>query len=1788
MQKLVYFFVFLIGGLGFMLSVAPTPVVANTSQASVEQAIGNCQPLDIIFLIDQSDSMENTDPQNRRISAVNNIIRLLLEHAALRCVGVQHRIGIINFGSSIRPVQFNDDELLQTIQFSNDTNRLKERIDESYINITRFTSASERLGQTRPWLAIEAGIALLNDAPAIDDGVNNPRRKVLMMLSDGNPCNPTDSTPQSSGCGDPTWISHYFEPTDVSRTYFPGNNPAIHGFDTPSGLANAMRVGMPFNVRFDVLLFSGESIRPQTITGWNALTAQYGGSLVQPSAIANTSLITARLSSLVNDLLFIDAQRVVCNSTFTVQPYTASTLILSNVGESRGQITIYDANDTLVQRIDGVNFSQSRLNYIDLGSVERFLIINPEPGTWRVEGPESACANTELTFETIQPVALWETEPTAVEIERVEPYYVVADDHYLEFQLLDSFYQPFRAIFDYPLVITVGIAGPNGSQSQLADVELRFEEQSGNNRPGIWRSSTPLPAPMRGNYVLQITGSAPQIDAPNVELFRLNTSYNTKEPKAVTMQVVNPAPNAILPLNELIQGRAVNLPFEVSVRFIDENNVPILATRLFDRPTADEPIEATLTFPGASNPPEVISLNPSPEDATLLVGRFRANARDAETVDDEGNYQVSFRLNPDVLTMYNNENYTIDVVTTVQTIPFERRRLVGVNLVPLLPIQDNFLALNRIDNDTQSSEPIPLEMRVHLVDQDNVAINPRDLFTSADNAIYVQLYRGAELVSERTPMTLENNEYVIRLREGETDPVGEYRAIFAIGDGVVISPDDYNQERYAFIDGRLKTEVVFNRYELKGVILRDVTFDTTPIENGLPLNTVNPRQPLPLLVSARLEDLSNTPYTTIDTLFPEGTNFDDLVLVELRGTDNTVLEDAIPMTWNPETGLFTASLRENLSVVDAAGEYRLTFRLKTTTLTTEYQLVTAETEPTRFNRTEQVGLNIEWVSPITGAVLPLNTLANNTVNTLPFDVQIRVVDEVNNPVNLQDAISTTDENGVIANVRLISPNGDTYLIPLTIAEGNPTLLVGSRAVPETVQQMDIPGNYTAYVDILPTSVGRTQAIRNYTWLTSAPEPITVERREFYGLQIQMSNPPSLALNNVNQSTSQPQPIQVSARIVAQEGRTLPAEGVFANTDNVMTVSLKDSQGGVIIDSVPMTYQINSGEFVGQLDQPADNPFAAGNYNLVFDIAPSAIKQQDNLSLIATSHTQSVALSNVVGMVLCIITPTINEVTALNVVGNDASTPASVLVQVGMCGLDGKIIALDSIFESLDETSPVISVQLIDLQTNIPIETGVNLTINADNSVFEGQIRPVHNDQQGRYTLTADLLAGYTLKTVDFRQYTVVNASDTVEFVRETKFGIRLVEESPSERYDLNTIVDNQQQPQTVPIVVHLESVADNSIFRDPSVFLANPSEQNNTLMAIMTAQDGTEFREFMQFNNGVYRANLGSTDILDPVGSYSIRFEWNLEALDSSKPYQFVVEPPSRTFERQEIIGVKLVVLNSNADNSISVPIYSSWFDALAGSANPIELRFELQDTKGNRIQPSTIFTGLEDVRLGILAQISGFTDSIDREGTPLDLILNTDGTFTAIIPNSASPDYTAQLRMGIIAPLPDQYRNLNQNISLSPMTRGAMFNPWLVRIITLVIFLMILGYIVNVIRINFFAKTMFGVMSFRLADGTGQGQAPTFDVSLKPAFLRFGFRAVAKKQTYINIKDIKGTPKRSKVSVKIMPLKDKGAPNIHAFNIVMIQDGSVSDKDVKFNRGIANEEVRVAKNDWKARLSAK
>ena len=58
-----------------------------------------CRPVDLVLLIDQSESMSTNDPNDLRLDAAKAVIQNLYYNAAIECEGiVTHRVSAIGFG----------------------------------------------------------------------------------------------------------------------------------------------------------------------------------------------------------------------------------------------------------------------------------------------------------------------------------------------------------------------------------------------------------------------------------------------------------------------------------------------------------------------------------------------------------------------------------------------------------------------------------------------------------------------------------------------------------------------------------------------------------------------------------------------------------------------------------------------------------------------------------------------------------------------------------------------------------------------------------------------------------------------------------------------------------------------------------------------------------------------------------------------------------------------------------------------------------------------------------------------------------------------------------------------------------------------------------------------------------------------------------------------------------------------------------------------------------------------------------------------------------------------------------------------------------------------------------------------------------------------------------------------------------------------------------------------------------------------------------------------------------
>ncbi|MBK6647485.1 MAG: VWA domain-containing protein [Anaerolineales bacterium] len=186
-KTLIFLFLLLVLCVSSLESVNAS---SNTKKNQVflqDTSLSSCSNLDVIFIIDQSSSMSGdngtaNDPTKQRKNAVDGMIDLLVDLSIDQCPGSYHRIGVISFGD--------EGKTRVDLPLSDISPRSPIEAQDLRENLKAMVLA-DNLGQTYPQKAFETAWDMLEFSPSA--GGNEPRKKVILFVTDGFPCVPGGS-----------------------------------------------------------------------------------------------------------------------------------------------------------------------------------------------------------------------------------------------------------------------------------------------------------------------------------------------------------------------------------------------------------------------------------------------------------------------------------------------------------------------------------------------------------------------------------------------------------------------------------------------------------------------------------------------------------------------------------------------------------------------------------------------------------------------------------------------------------------------------------------------------------------------------------------------------------------------------------------------------------------------------------------------------------------------------------------------------------------------------------------------------------------------------------------------------------------------------------------------------------------------------------------------------------------------------------------------------------------------------------------------------------------------------------------------------------------------------------------------------------------------------------------------------------------------------------------------------------------------------------------------------------
>ncbi|MDW8299973.1 MAG: vWA domain-containing protein [Anaerolineae bacterium] len=879
----------------FLLMVAALLSITLYTEGSVHaqvSGIEGCIPLSLVLIVDQSDSMTSTDASNQRLVAAREVLQRLFLNSGLNCPNVTSRVAIVEFGSQVQRI-FDWVEVsvpdLRSKGWQRQLSELQAQLQSKQLGYTNFSGAFQEAAE------------LFKQLPEDDS------QRAVILVTDGLPCmvNRMGSTDH---CGNPQYVNHYFN----GNSFQPPNawitDPERNGL-VPGGLVAQIERDFPSRLyKLSVLYF--DDLRAQAglarnfaNQAWQRLTSARSGKYIPPEALNTRENIVRELSNIMNDLLNVRVLEVRCDEPIYIEPYTSATALFTAIGPQRFlNVRILGPNGLVIA--DGrANAEVDFERQAELDSVTRYIIRNPTPGEWRVQGAsEEACRNIQISYEAISVRAtrLANTpKDERVLVNVTNPYSTPSVDGYIEIELRDSYGNLFREINGHPLEITARVtAAPSLEAKAKLDAlpPIRFSEV----RQGVWRSEkllAPERVPDGGQpYRVLIEGRVKSV-RPTGEfnrVFSLTAEYSTLPPAEINLVPVEPRNGAVLPLNRIEGTQSIILPFNVSARVVQAaTNTPQRADLVFAlRGNPEMSVYATLLR--GTRTVERIPLKPSPSDPTLFVGTFRTNVspQERDQNDVEGAYSIRFEVDPRVISegRYNIDTYVFKQ-TTPDPVTVERRELFGLVIRSVSQLRPKML-INRFEGDKSLYNTLDVEAQIFDLFNNRPAATS-EAFARTDNLVFARLFAPDNSELARIPLQYRasTNTFIgtfFDTPETQFDTTGIHSIRFSLESAI--------REGAPYQIVKAETEPQFFERVLRTGVVAQIARprnDTT-----LDLNRLDGRTqvPVPFEVTVRFTDVvKNIPLDPRSAVFSAEANALQALRLEVYDADNNLFT-SIPLT----------------------------------------------------------------------------------------------------------------------------------------------------------------------------------------------------------------------------------------------------------------------------------------------------------------------------------------------------------------------------------------------------------------------------------------------------------------------------------------------------------------------------------------------------------------------------------------------------------------------------------------------------------------------------------------------------------------------------------------------------------------------------------------------------------------------------------------------------------------------------------------------------------------------------
>lgn len=659
------------------LSQAGQPILAaqhmssDGTMTSSTPSTPECWPLDVVVLIDESNSMvegqQANDPEGYRLEAAKAILNLLISERRGFCPEALHRFGVIAFTASYGdrddglaiPVPMTDIDIPAAQDFKRETWSTGQSIQQAIDDLRE--NYPIRNG-TDPALAFAAADAMLSAASNLPTPPGyQERRQVVILLTDGNP--ETSEFPSSRR---PTYMDK------LTKSLSTGDWVDRH----------IWIVAMGQNIESE--LNTNKAHNNLTMyEAWQAIANSHAGKLLASNDYSE-QILSDILGSIIDNEFATFGEPIPCGELFVVEPYLQSLVLRFNKSlryQEEYPVSISYLNDAgqEVYRFFKGKVDQGELPapmvlrtdlYYREGTLEEYVFDYPLPGRWRfiIQGVEtencSAYVAARKNFSFAKAVMQQPTD--IVPLSENPPYTDSETMQTFQIALQSDSGTLLSPLPDYPLAIVGQLRLPGGaSRLPNGDPVLTYTFTANYNR--YWESDQPVIAPVEGIYSLDLSGTA----VHGLESYTVITdtvTYEVQRLGKLHFEITSPQTGQSLTCNTVQERKAIGNPIPVTVQFFDPEEQPAAASDYLDS-NLGKSFKATLLDVGGVNL-DWTYLAPAAQGMGLFEGILlpdQAKVIGCENVSVEVAFEGSL-----------NKSLFIIMPSQTQTVSFERVPYEGV------------------------------------------------------------------------------------------------------------------------------------------------------------------------------------------------------------------------------------------------------------------------------------------------------------------------------------------------------------------------------------------------------------------------------------------------------------------------------------------------------------------------------------------------------------------------------------------------------------------------------------------------------------------------------------------------------------------------------------------------------------------------------------------------------------------------------------------------------------------------------------------------------------------------------------------------------------------------------------------------------------------------------------------------------------------------------------------------------------------------------------------------------